>query len=132
MIKKFTATVALLVMVLLLLSITAYAAFPPVVAASWRSEFKKVEIVEDEPDAPDEVVDFTGDVSLDEQDLVVPDTTAYDGEPSASDGGVFVIVAVEEPEEPGEPDEPEDQEEDQTETQMEEPITTPDEADENI
>lgn len=107
------------------LSITAYAALPPVVTASWRSEFKKVEIVEDEPISADEVVDFTGDVGLDAQDSVVPDTTSCDEEQNEeASGGVFVIIAVEEPEEPGEPEEPIEE--------QQEPITTPDEADENI
>ena len=157
--------VALLIVAGMIGHITAYAAFPPISTASWQSEFRKIEIVEEEaaPDEPvlvtdslatpsdlgmadssdevvddalvpsdevvddamvpsDEVVDFTGDVVLYDQNSVVPDTTAYDGEQNDV-GGVFVIVAVEDQDEIDGSDEPEEPIEEQ-----QEPITTPDEA----
>ena len=103
MIKKFTAVTLMMILIFRSVSITVYAAFSPVVSASWHSNFSKVELVDkaealdDEPvltgslftpsdmESSDEEVDFTGnEESVDDQDSVVPDTTAYDGELAAT------------------------------------------------
>lgn len=123
-----------LIVIRLIGSITAFAAFPPVAIASWSSNFSKVEIAEaldvtnevvsEIGDSSDEVADFTEGT---DEESVVPVTTSYDEEqtdeepqtttPDEADAPVFAIIAVQ------------DQNE-QEEEQIEELITIPDEADE--
>ncbi len=84
--KKYTAFTVILI--ILLWTITEVeAAFPPVARAEWRSNFVKKEIAEDveivdEATPTDDVVDFTGDEEIiDDQDSVVTDTTSSDETP---------------------------------------------------